>query len=151
MFGPRQDPRSQYAAVVPNFIAALLAGQPPVVFGDGEQSRDFTYVANVVQANALAMDAPDVAGKVYNIACGERVTLNRLIGELRDLLGSEIEPAFAAPRPGDIEHSVADVSLARSELGYEPLVLLREGLEHTIEHFQEAEMARDTRLLIGMS
>jgi UDP-glucose 4-epimerase len=151
VFGPRQDPRSQYAAVVPNFIAALPAGQPPVVFGDGEQSRDFTYVANVVQANALAMDAPDVAGKVYNIACGERVTLNRLIGELRDLLGSEIEPAFAAPRPGDIEHSVADVSLARSELGYEPLVLLREGLEHTIEHFQEAEMARDTRLLIGMS
>ena len=120
VFGPRQDPRSQYAAVVPNFIAALLAGQPPVVFGDGEQSRDFTYEANVVQANALALDAPDVAGKVYNIACGERVTLNRLIGELRDLLGSEIEPAFAAPRPGDIEHSVADVSLARSELGYDP-------------------------------
>jgi UDP-glucose 4-epimerase len=151
VFGPRQDPRSQYAAVIPNFIDALLSGQPPVIFGDGEQSRDFSYVANVVRANALAMDAPGVAGKVYNVACGERVTLNHLISELRDLLGSAIEAAYAAPRPGDIKHSVADLSLARSELGYEPSVLLREGLERTIEHFEEAELASDARRLVGTS
>ena len=150
VFGPRQDPRSQYAAVVPNFIDALLAGHSPIIFGDGEQSRDFTYVANVVQANVLAMDVPGVAGKVYNVACGERVTLNHLIGELRDLMGSAIKPAYAAPRPGDIKHSVADLSLARSELGYEPSVLLREGLERTIEHFEETELASDAQRLIGV-
>jgi UDP-glucose 4-epimerase len=149
VFGPRQDPTSQYAAVIPNFIGALLAGQPPVIFGDGEQSRDFTYVANVVQANVLAMDAPGVAGKVYNIACGERVTLNRLVGELRGLLDSDVDPAYAAPRAGDIKHSVADLSLARAELGYEPEVQLREGLERTIEHFNEQELHSDGGRLIG--
>jgi nucleoside-diphosphate-sugar epimerase len=139
VFGPRQDPTSQYAAVIPNFIAALMAGQPPVIFGDGEQSRDFTYVSNVVDANILAMDAPDVAGKVYNIACGERVTLNRLASELRDLVGSRVEPTYAAPRPGDIKDSVAELSLARAELGYEPAVLLREGLQRTIQHYRDDE------------
>jgi UDP-glucose 4-epimerase len=143
VFGPRQDPTSQYAAVIPNFINALLAGQPPVIFGDGEQSRDFTYVANVVHANMLAMDAPGVAGEVYNVACGERVTLNRLVGELRDLLGSDVEPVYAAPRPGDIKHSLADLSRARIELGYEPSVLLREGLQLTAQHFQESELPSD--------
>ena len=141
VFGPRQDPTSQYAAVIPNFISALLAGEPPVIFGDGEQSRDFTYVANVVQANLLAMDAPpSVAGSVYNIACGERVTLNRLVAELRHLLGSDTEPVYAAPRAGDIRHSLADVSRARTELGYEPGVKLREGLERTIAHFRASEL-----------
>jgi UDP-glucose 4-epimerase len=142
VFGPRQDPTSQYAAVVPNFITALLAGQPPVIFGDGEQSRDFTYVANVVGANMLAIDAPGVAGKVYNVACGERVTLNRLVSQLRDLLGSDVEPIYAAPRAGDIKHSLADLSKARAELGYEPDVRLREGLEHTIGHFREQDAAQ---------
>ena len=112
MFGPRQDPQSQYAAVIPNFITALLAGESPVIFGDGEQSRDFTYVANVVQANMLAMEAEDVGGKVYNIACGERMTLNRLAGELRELLGSDVEPVYAAPRAGDIK-SLAGRPVAR--------------------------------------
>jgi UDP-glucose 4-epimerase len=146
VFGPRQDPTSQYAAVVPNFIGALIAGQPPVIFGDGEQSRDFTYVANIVDANVLAMDAPGVAGRVYNVACGERVTLNRLVGELRDLLSSDVEPAYAAPRPGDIKHSLADLSRARTELGYEPSVLLRDGLERTIEYFH-AELPHVGRLI----
>jgi nucleoside-diphosphate-sugar epimerase len=141
VFGPRQDPTSQYAAVIPNFITALLAEERPVIFGDGEQSRDFTYVANVVQANLLAMDAPpSVAGRVYNIACGERVTLNQLVGELRHLLGSDVEPIYAAPRAGDIPHSLADVSRARTDLGYEPTVKLREGLERTIEHLRASDL-----------
>jgi UDP-glucose 4-epimerase len=142
VFGPRQDPTSQYAAVIPNFISALTAGRSPVIYGDGEQSRDFTYVANVVHANMLAIDAAGVCGRVYNVACGERVTLNRLFGELRDLLDAEVEPVYDDPRPGDIKHSLADLSLARAELGYEPLVRLREGLEQTIEHFRDGERSR---------
>jgi len=143
VFGPRQDPRSQYAAVIPRFIAALMSGRPPVIFGDGEQSRDFTFVANVVHANLLAMDAADVAGKVYNIACGERVTVNQLVRELRDLLDVNGEPAYAAPRPGEVRDSLADLSRARRELGYEPVVGLREGLGRTIEHFRAQEHAPD--------
>jgi UDP-glucose 4-epimerase len=146
VFGPRQDPTSQYAAVVPNFITALLDGQPPVIFGDGEQSRDFTYVENVVNANLIAVDAPNVGGKVFNIACGERVTLNLLVDELRDLIGSAVEAAYAAPRAGDIKHSLADLSRARSELGYEPTIQLREGLSRTVEHYQEL---RDREGLVG--
>jgi nucleoside-diphosphate-sugar epimerase len=137
VFGPRQDPQSQYAAVIPNFITALLEGESPVIFGDGEQSRDFTYVANVVHANILAIEAEDVGGKVYNIACGQRVTLSRLVEELRDLLGSDVEATYESPRAGDIKHSLADLSLAEAELGYTPGVLLREGLSRTIEHYQE--------------
>jgi UDP-glucose 4-epimerase len=149
VFGPRQDPTSQYAAVIPNFISALLARRPPLIFGDGEQSRDFTYVANVVHANMLAMEAPAAAGRVYNVACGERVTLNRLVAELRDLLGSDVEPAYAPPRLADVRHSLADLSRARIELGYEPSVLLREGLQRTIQHFREEEMPPSTELLIA--
>lgn len=149
VFGPRQDPTSQYSAVIPNFINAVIAGRPPLIFGDGEQSRDFSYVANVVQANVLAMDAPDVAGKFYNVACGERVTLNRLVSELRDLLGSHVEPEYAAPRPGDVKHSLADLSRARAELGYEPSVRLREGLVRTIQHYREDELPSRAERLIG--
>jgi UDP-glucose 4-epimerase len=140
VFGPRQDPTSQYAAVIPNFIGALLSGERPVIFGDGEQSRDFTYVANVVAANLLAMDAPGVAGRIYNVACGERITVNRLVAELRDLLQSDVEPVYAAPRAGDIPHSLADLGRARAELGYEPAVKLREGLERTIEYLRAEEL-----------
>jgi UDP-glucose 4-epimerase len=141
VFGPRQDPTSQYAAVIPNFITALMAGEQPVIFGDGEQSRDFTYVANIVEANLLAMGADSaVAGQVYNVACGERVTLNRLVDELRDLLASDVEPVYAAPRAGDIPHSLADLSHARAGLGYKPSVPLREGLERTIAHFRASEL-----------
>jgi UDP-glucose 4-epimerase len=140
VFGPRQDPTSQYAAVIPNFITALVAGQPPVIFGDGEQSRDFTFVQNVVDANLLAMEAPEIAGNTYNVACGERVTLNRLVAELCDLMGSDVEPVYAAPRAGDIRHSLADLSKARAELGYEPRVQLREGLERTIQYLCAEEL-----------
>lgn len=150
VFGPRQDPTSQYSAVIPKFIAALMDGRRPVIFGDGEQSRDFTYVDNVVKANLLAMNAPDVAGGVYNVACGQRVTLNRLAGEMRDLLGVDLEPVYTAPRAGDIRHSVADLSRARRELGYEPSVHLRDGLERTLQHACEEQPAAGTgRSLVG--
>lgn len=141
VFGPRQDPTSQYAAVIPRFLTALMAGRAPVIFGDGEQSRDFTYIENVVRANLLAIEAPDVAGKVYNVACGERVTLNRLVTELRELLDSDVQPTYADPRPGDIPHSLADLDLASGELGYAPAVGLREGLERTIAYFRHEEVA----------
>ena len=139
VFGPRQDPRSQYAAVIPNFITALQAGEPPTIFGDGEQSRDFTFVDNVVEANVLAMGAQDVAGRVYNVACGERISLNQLYDELRGLIGRDVQPIHADPRPGDVRHSLADVDRARRDLGYEPRVGLREGLSRSIEYFEEAD------------
>jgi UDP-glucose 4-epimerase len=136
VYGPHQDPRSDYAAAIPNFISALMAGRAPVVFGDGEQSRDFTYVDNVVDANVLAMDAPEARGRVYNVACGERVTINELIVELRELLGSSVEAEYRPPRPGEVRHSLADIAAARRDLGYEPAVALRDGLERTIEHLR---------------
>jgi UDP-glucose 4-epimerase len=141
VFGPRQDPRSQYAAVIPNFITALLNGRAPTIFGDGEQSRDFTYVENVVEANVLAIGAADVAGRVYNIACGESTSLNRLVGEVAELLCVSNQVSYADPRPGDIEHSRADISRARKDLGYEAAVGLKAGLAHTIDYLR-AELAR---------
>jgi UDP-glucose 4-epimerase len=143
VFGPRQDPRSQYAAVIPNFISALLAGERPTIFGDGEQSRDFTYVENVVDANVQAMDAPEAAGRVYNVACGERITLNQLFGELRDLIGREVEPIYTDPRPGDVRHSLADVSRATKDFGYEPRITISEGLRRTLSDYdQEAAILK---------
>jgi nucleoside-diphosphate-sugar epimerase len=140
VFGPRQDPNSQYAAAIPNLVTALLRGEPPVIFGDGEQSRDFVYVANVVHANLLAMRSPEAPGNVYNVACGHRITLNRLVRELCRLLATDVKPAYAAPRPGDIKHSSADIRRAQTELGYAPVVTLTEGLKHTIEHFRHSEL-----------
>jgi nucleoside-diphosphate-sugar epimerase len=137
VFGPRQDPRSQYAAVIPNFISALLHGKRPTIFGDGEQSRDFTFIENVIDANLLAMEAPSCAGKAYNVACGERFTLNDLCRELCELIGIEIEPLYDAARAGDVGHSLADISLARRDLGYEPRIKFREGLERTIAYFEQ--------------
>ncbi len=137
VFGARQDPTSQYAAVIPNFIAAMLDNRPVTIFGDGEQSRDFTHVDNVVQANLLAMDAPDVSGRVFNVACGSKVSLNELVDELRELTGSDAETIYALPRPGDVLHSLADLTRARAGLGYEPEVDLRTGLTRTIAHYRE--------------
>jgi nucleoside-diphosphate-sugar epimerase len=152
VFGPRQDPMSQYAAVVPRFIATLLIGAQPVIFGDGEQSRDFTPVANVVQANILAMDAPCAAGRVYNIACGQQVSVNQLASEIGSLLGCDVRPIHTAPRAGEVAHSRADLVRARTELGYEPTVGLREGLEQTIEHVRERELsAWSERLTVAPS
>lgn len=136
VFGARQDPTSQYAAVIPNFITALLDGKPVTIFGDGEQSRDFTHVDNVVQANLLAVDAPDVSGRVFNIAYGQKVTLNELVTELQELIGTEAETIYLPRRPGDVPHSLASLERARSELGYEPEVDLREGLTRTIEYYR---------------
>jgi len=137
VFGPRQDPTSQYAAVVPLFIQAVLAGIAPTIFGDGEQSRDFTYVANVVEANILAAAAPDAAGQVINVACGESISVNQLARAIADALGSDIEPAHTDPRPGDILHSRADISRARRLLGYEPAVGFEEGLAATCAWFRD--------------
>jgi nucleoside-diphosphate-sugar epimerase len=133
VFGPRQDPRSEYAAVIPKLIAAALQGTSPVIFGDGEQTRDFTYVDNVVQANLLAMEAPEAAGEVFNVACGESVTLNRLVQLIGELTGRELVADHAPARPGEVRHSRADITRARTELGYEPEVDLVEGLRRTFE------------------
>jgi UDP-N-acetylglucosamine/UDP-N-acetyl-alpha-D-glucosaminouronate 4-epimerase len=133
VFGPRQDPRSEYAAVIPKFIASAFQGTSPVIFGDGEQTRDFTYVDNVVQANLLAMEAPEAAAKVFNVAYGESVTLNRLVQLIGEITGRELIADYAAPRPGDVRHSRADITLARTELGYEPEVDFTEGLRRTAE------------------
>jgi UDP-glucose 4-epimerase len=140
VFGPRQDPNSEYSAVIPKFVAKLAAGEAPVIFGDGEQSRDFTYVENVVAANLLAMQAPVAAGRVYNVACGERFSLNQLFGELREILGSSVEPEYGPARAGDVKHSMADISRARGDLGYEPLVDFREGLERTVESLLDGDL-----------
>jgi nucleoside-diphosphate-sugar epimerase len=137
VFGPNQDPRSQYAAVVPNFITAVLINQPPTIFGDGEQSRDFTYVDNVVEANLLAMGADVAPGRVYNVACGQAVTLNQLFAELRELVDSDLEPVYAPPRAGDVRHSLADLARSRHDLGYEPSVELREGLSRSVRDLRD--------------
>jgi len=141
VFGARQDPTSQYAAVIPNFIVALLENRPVTIFGDGEQSRDFTHVDNVVQANLLAMDAPGVSGKVYNVAYGHEVTLNALVTELQELIGCDAEAIHEPARAGDVPHSRASLARARRELGYEPEVDLREGLTRTIAYYREQRSA----------
>ena len=136
VFGPRQDPLSQYAAVIPRFITACLEDRRPVVYGDGEQSRDFTYIDNAVNANLLAAEAEGVGGETFNIACGERTTLNQLLQAIQGLTGREIEAEYLPPRPGDVPHSLADVSHARSRLGYEVDVDLNAGLELTVRHLE---------------
>ena len=133
VFGPKQDPRSEYAAVVPKFITALLAGRPPTVHGDGEQTRDFTYVDNVVEANLLAADAEGIAGRTYNVATGRRVSLNELVERLKALTGSELEATHSPPRAGDVRDSLADVTRAERELGYRPEVDFEEGLKRTLD------------------
>jgi nucleoside-diphosphate-sugar epimerase len=133
VFGPRQDPDSQYAAVVPKFILAFKAGQSPTIFGDGEQSRDFTYVGNVVEANLAALAKPDVGGRVYNIACGQRTTLNELAALIREQTGAVVDAVHGPPRAGEVRHSHADISLASRDLGYEPRISLAEGLRLTID------------------
>jgi nucleoside-diphosphate-sugar epimerase len=137
VFGPRQDPTSQYSAVIPLFIKAMVAGESPVVYGDGLQSRDFTYVSNNVKANLLAVTAPGVAGGVFNVACGKRYTLLDLIALLNDILGTFIEPVFSPPCPGDVKHSVADISLAQEQMGYTVEVDFEAGLEKTVDWYRE--------------
>lgn len=133
VFGPRQDPASEYAAVIPRFLTALLKGQRPIVFGDGEQTRDFTYVTNVVQANLLAASSPDAVSRVMNIGCGERISLNKLLHLAGELLGTTVRADYREPRPGDVRDSLADISLAHLLLGYQPAVGFREGLARTLD------------------
>ena len=143
VFGPRQDPGSQYSGVVSRFISALLSNERPVIYGDGEQSRDFTYIENVVFGNLSAAEAPNAAGKVINVANGERITLNQLLSELKDLTGKQdVTAEYLEPRIGDVRHSLADISLARQLLGYESKVDLREGLQRTIDWWTSSRFNR---------
>ncbi len=136
VFGPRQDPASEYAAVIPKFIQALRNNQPVNIFGDGEQTRDFNYIENVVSANMLAAEAPStVAGKVFNVAGGSRISLNQLLNYLQQILKTNISPIYAPPRAGDVRHSLADISQAQQYLNYKPLVDVKTGLEKTVEWF----------------
>ena len=137
VFGPKQDPNSHYSAVIPKFIKAMLENKRPVIFGDGEQSRDFTYVENNVDANLLACSAADAPGKVFNIAIGERITLNQLVEMINRILDKEIKPIYEKDKPGDIKHSHADISCAKKILGYEPEYGFEEGLQKTVEWFQD--------------
>jgi UDP-glucose 4-epimerase len=141
VFGPRQDPDSAYAPVVPRFVAALAAGEPPVVFGDGEQTRDFVYVADVVQANLLAAQSPDAPGRVFNVASGRSVSLNRLLAALIENMGVSVEPVYVPARAGDVRHSAADVSAAATALGFEILVPFELGLARTVEAMAPAVLA----------
>jgi UDP-glucose 4-epimerase len=136
VFGPRQDPNSEYSAVIPKFITTLLSGKSPVIFGDGKQSRDFTYVADVVQGNLKAAEAENVSGHVLNVASGGRVTLLELIAHLNKLLGTKLQPKHDDPRPGDIRESQADITLARQHLGFEPKFDLEQGLKLSIEYYK---------------
>ena len=136
IFGPRQDPKSQYAAVIPIFISHLLAGEQPTIFGDGEQSRDFTYVENVVNANIRASLCERARGETVNIACGTRYTLNELFARMKKTIGCSIDPRYAPPRVGDVKHSQADISAAQKLIGYSIAVSFEEGLRRTIDWYR---------------
>lgn len=136
VFGPRQDPNSEYSAVIPIFVTKMLAGDRPTVYGDGLQSRDFTFIENVVAGNLAAEKAPDAAGRVFNVACGRQFSLIDLLASINNVLGTEIEPVFADPRAGDVRESLADISAAREILGYEPKVDFEEGLRRSIEYYR---------------
>ncbi len=145
VFGPRQDPDSPYSAVIPLFLRAILSEQRPTVYGDGMQSRDFTFVRDVAQGNLLAADAPGVSGQVFNIASGRSHSLIELLDTLNELLGTAVEPIHAPPRIGDIRESMADITQARKSLGFEPRVTFRDGLERSIEYYRQlvaASLAR---------
>ena len=135
IFGPRQDPNGDYAAVIPKFISLMIDGERPVIYGDGEQSRDFTFVDDAVQANILAAES-DVTGEAFNVGCGGHVTINELVDTLNDVLDTDIDPVYDDPRPGDVRHSHADISKAEEFLGYDPNVGFADGLEATIPYYR---------------
>ena len=143
VFGPRQDPSSQYSGVISRFISALSSGARPVIYGDGEQSRDFTYVSNVVDGNLRAAESPQAVGRVINVATGRRTTLNELLEVLKKITGrAEAEAEYREPRIGDVRHSLADITLARELLGYEPWVGLEEGLRSTLDWWKSSRYAQ---------
>jgi len=137
IFGPHQDPRSLYAAVIPIFITKILKGESPVIYGDGEQSRDFTFIDNAVQANLLAAGSQNAGGRVINVACGTRYTLNHLVSKIQELTQSGVNPTYASRRPGDVVHSQGDISLASTLLGYSPSVSFDDGLKATVNWFRQ--------------
>lgn len=136
VFGPRQDPSSPYSGVISKFVTALLAGQAPIIYGDGEQSRDFIYVANVVDANLRAAESPAAVGQVINVGTAGRTTLNGLLAELQRIIGTALTPEYGETRAGDVRHSLADLQRAGELLGYHPLVGLAEGLDRTVEWYR---------------
>ena len=142
VFGPRQDPSSQYSGVISRFISALASGGRPVIYGDGEQSRDFTYVSNVVDGNLRAAESPQAVGRVINVATGRQTTLNELLDALKKLTGrTDTEAEYREPRVGDVRHSLADITRAREWLGYEPQVGLEEGLRKTLDWWKQSRYA----------
>ncbi len=143
VFGPRQDPKSEYAAVVPRFATRFLAGRKPTIYGDGEQTRDFTYIDNVVDANWLAATHPRAVGEVFNIGCGSQISLNQLVTLFNEVLGMQLEPAYEPSRAGDVRHSVSDVSKARRLLDYAPQITLKMGLQRVLKWFREHPEASD--------
>jgi UDP-glucose 4-epimerase len=151
VFGERQDPNSGYAAVIPKFIRLMLAGERPVIHGDGTASRDFTHIENVVQANLAAAGAPEAVGRVINVAMHDSHTINELVQTLNRLLSTTLKPIYGEPRPGDVPESLADISLAKRLLGYAPGVSFEEGLVRTIEHISDRLRAeRATSLSAGI-
>jgi UDP-glucose 4-epimerase len=139
IFGPRQDPSSPYSGVLAKFCTAFLEDTRPVVFGDGEQTRDFTFVDNAVHANLLACEAPNVAGGVFNVGCGDRISLNQVLAALRKITGKPLEAKYDPPREGDIRDSQADISAARKFLGYEPQVGFERGLQITFDWYRDSQ------------
>ncbi len=137
VFGSRQDPKSQYAAVIPKFITTMLKGERPTIYGDGKQSRDFTFVTNVVKANLLSCSTPKLGGEVLNIACGVRVNLIDLVKKINQILGTNIKAKHSEPRVGEVRHSQADISKAKRTINYQPRVSFEDGLKKTIESFKE--------------
>lgn len=145
VFGPKQNPASDYAAVIPAFVTRMVRGERPIVYGDGEQSRDFCYIDNVVSANILAARAAQVAGEVVNIGCGERTTLNAIITEINKALGTSLTADYRPARAGDVRHSLADITEARRVIGYEPRVMFAEGLKRSIEWYRQQVQSEQSR------
>ena len=137
VFGPYQDPASQYAAAIPAFVTKIIKNEPPTVYGDGEQSRDFTYIDNVVHANLLAARAAKLSGEVVNIACGQRITVNEIIRLINKILGKSVQPKYEPSRPGDVKHSLASIELAKKVIGYKPVTSFGDGLERAIVWYRE--------------
>ena len=137
VFGPHQDPTSQYAAAIPAFVTAILQDKPPTVYGDGEQSRDFTYVDNIVEANLLAARVKKAEGEVVNLACGEAITVNSIIAMINDITGKKVKPVYAPPRKGDVKHSLADITVAKKLLSFKPVISFKDGLRKAIEWYRE--------------
>jgi nucleoside-diphosphate-sugar epimerase len=144
VFGPRQDPSSPYSGVISVFATALLENRPPTIYGDGEQTRDFTYVANVVDGVLRACEAPKASGEVINVATGGRISLNELFAEMKKIVGASVDPVYAEPRQGDVRDSQADIRKAKEILGYEPTVSFEEGLKRTIGWYRTAQTAAPT-------